>query len=290
VERLRAWSLEIQTGGSPRRIDLEGDLLTLGSAATNAIAFPSDDAMSKLHAILERQPVGWSIRDAGSANGTLVNGETLDGERLLAHGDEVVLGVTRIAVRGETPASPAEATPGATGYLDSSEEWLAPGDSGAAAAPVPTAERGSPPSTPLPEPRAPSPRRPVEVASRPGHGRTHVRGVARNVQVRRSARDSREILAFRVDRYDEAGNRVDAVAVEFRGYMGGQVSEGDEVDVRGKWSRGTVRAKEVTNVSTNSEIRGVSGGLKVVSSVFVVVFVAIWLSVAAVIVYEFVKN
>jgi hypothetical protein len=79
--------------------------------------------------------------------------------------------------------------------------------------------------------------------------------VARGIQTREQG-ENWKILAFRVDRYDRSGNRIDPVAVELRGYRSGQVNEGEEVEVSGKWSHGTLRANKVVNLSTNAEVEG----------------------------------
>lgn len=60
--------------------------------------------MSSLHAVLERYPSGWALRDLGSLNGTFVNSEEVAAERRLRAGDEIQLGSTRILFRGQTPA------------------------------------------------------------------------------------------------------------------------------------------------------------------------------------------
>jgi hypothetical protein len=39
-------------------------------------------------------------------------------------------------------------------------------------------------------------------------------------------------------------------------FSSGHVAEGDEVEVTGRWSRGTLRASRVVNLSTRSEVRG----------------------------------
>jgi hypothetical protein len=87
---------------------------------------------------------------------------------------------------------------------------------------------------------------------RKGHG--HVRGVARSIELRSDA----QTLSFRVDTYDGSGNRLDPVAVEIRRYRSGQISEGEEVDVIGKWSNGTLRSRKVVNLSTNADVRAYS--------------------------------
>ncbi len=82
-----------------------------------------------------------------------------------------------------------------------------------------------------------------------------VRGIARGVDLRTDLSQQQEKLIFRVDRYDVAGNRLTPVPVEMRRYRGGLVTDGDEVEVVGRWSRGTLRASRITNLTTDSEVR-----------------------------------
>jgi DNA-binding CsgD family transcriptional regulator len=79
----------------------------LGRKEANDVAVPWDRRASSSHAVLERYPAGWAVRDLGSTNGTTVNGEPLHGERMLRHGDELVLGVTRIVFRSVSAAEPS---------------------------------------------------------------------------------------------------------------------------------------------------------------------------------------
>jgi hypothetical protein len=55
-----------------------------------------DTTVSRLHAVIERYPTGFCVRDLGSANGTFVNGEPVRGETRLRTGDELRLGNSRL--------------------------------------------------------------------------------------------------------------------------------------------------------------------------------------------------
>src|SRR5436305_190599 len=61
-----------------------------------------------------------------------------------------------------------------------------------------------------------------------------VRGVARAVELR-SLPGQPERLVFRIDRYDAAGNRLTPIPIEMGRYRRGMVSDGDEVEVVGRW-------------------------------------------------------
>jgi pSer/pThr/pTyr-binding forkhead associated (FHA) protein len=263
--------VEVRRDAGPERVGLSGDQLTVGRSTANDVSFPSDDTMSTLHAVLERSPDGWCVRDLGSTNGTFVNGETLAQQRTLQPGDEIVFGHSAIVFRVPAPDTPLA---GPASYLDATEEW----SGGAVEAPIvprPPPRQAAPPS--------PAPVAPVPVSDPAGaprkQGRGQVRGVARNVQTRRT-QDEQEILTLRVDRYDESGTRLTPVAVEYRGYTGGQISDGEEVEAHGRWSSGTLRADKILNLSTSSEIRGVPKGLRVVHGFLIMLVVGFILFIA----------
>ena len=69
---------------------LERDRLTIGRSP-EADVFLDDVTVSRRHAVLSRQGVGFSIEDLGSLNGTFVNRRRVDSQRL-EDGDEVQIG------------------------------------------------------------------------------------------------------------------------------------------------------------------------------------------------------
>lgn len=99
--------LEMWTSAGASLIPLDGDRITLGSADSNDIALIADRRMSRLHAVFERYPAGWCIRDLSSRNGTFVNGQRIWQENGLADGDEIRAGTSRFVLRsGRLPAGP----------------------------------------------------------------------------------------------------------------------------------------------------------------------------------------
>jgi hypothetical protein len=266
--------LEVSRSDGAEFVELTGDLLTIGRSEGSDAAFPLDAAVSSKHAVLQRVSAGWLLRDAGSSNGTYVNGARLEGERLLVAGDEVVVGGGHMVFRGGDRAA-ATATHQPTedeGPLELREEWGTAPEVDPALAPaiqVATAD-SSAPAVAKPE----SAHHLVDpgntTASAIGPGR--VRGVARAVQVR-SREERSDVLEFRLERYDAEGNRLPPVAVVYEGYKGGQVSEGDEVEVSGRWSHGAVKARRVTNLSTGAEVHGLPAWTKVVMVVVVALFI-----------------
>jgi DNA-binding CsgD family transcriptional regulator len=92
--------LEMWVDGDRRRVDLEGERITIGQAAENDLALAFDRTVSRVHAVLERIASRWCVRDLGSRNGTFVNGERIFGERPLDPGDEIRIGTVRLIARG----------------------------------------------------------------------------------------------------------------------------------------------------------------------------------------------
>lgn len=87
------------TGGDRKgdRLALTAARTTLGRRDTNTV--PLEDKMaSGLHAEITKDLNGFTVRDLGSTNGTLVNGEPIT-ETLLKHGDRVRIGNARFAFK-----------------------------------------------------------------------------------------------------------------------------------------------------------------------------------------------
>jgi pSer/pThr/pTyr-binding forkhead associated (FHA) protein len=59
---------------------------------------PNSDLISRQHCMVRVEEDGAVIRDLGSRNGTLVNGQLVQGERKLAHGDTLQLGPVMLQV------------------------------------------------------------------------------------------------------------------------------------------------------------------------------------------------
>jgi pSer/pThr/pTyr-binding forkhead associated (FHA) protein len=112
-ERFAVPGLSFPADYVERRIRLEGAQLRIGRSHGRAgergpeidlAGALEDPAISRLHAVLERQTDGaYALRDLGSTNGTTVNDEPVPSVPVpvpLAHGDQIRLGAwTRITVQ-----------------------------------------------------------------------------------------------------------------------------------------------------------------------------------------------
>ena len=85
------------------RFLLDVDNVTAGRSVNSDI-FLDDVTVSRQHVIFERNGNTFSIRDAGSLNGTYVNHVSVT-EAVLADGDEVQIGKYRLTFHANQPAS-----------------------------------------------------------------------------------------------------------------------------------------------------------------------------------------
>jgi DNA-binding CsgD family transcriptional regulator len=96
------WSftmLELWVHGNRTLVQLDGTRTTIGSAPDNDVVL-DDRTVSRLHAMLERLPGGWTVRDLGSRNGTFLNGKRISELTVLRPGDRVRLGSAEAIFRG----------------------------------------------------------------------------------------------------------------------------------------------------------------------------------------------
>ena len=88
-------SLVYQPGtADEREIPVFGRRLTIGRAKSNDIRLPRDAWVARYHCRLEYSEEGWVVRDNGTVNGTLVNGDLVL-RHVLQSGDEITVGQTR---------------------------------------------------------------------------------------------------------------------------------------------------------------------------------------------------
>ena len=99
----RACRLELlvpEDGARVARLPVEHFPFTIGRRAGNALVLP-DAAVSREHALIEEAGGRFRLRDLGSHNGTILNGQPVaeadlrDGDRLRIGGFEVVVRVSR---------------------------------------------------------------------------------------------------------------------------------------------------------------------------------------------------
>ncbi len=90
----------IEEEGRPTRaFRLVTDAIIVGRIDTADLVLPDPD-VSRKHALVERADGRWLLSDNGSANGTVVNGVTVE-QHALADGDVLVLGKFTLTFRNE---------------------------------------------------------------------------------------------------------------------------------------------------------------------------------------------
>lgn len=83
-----------------------GERVVVGRAPESDVQFP-DRSVSRRHCAIERDETGWRLKDLGSTNGTVVNGQPIEatGAVALREGDEIVLGYSWLVFHGGTGAA-----------------------------------------------------------------------------------------------------------------------------------------------------------------------------------------
>lgn len=96
VQALRAPTgiATITIPGVEHDVVLASDRMVVGRLKACDICLPDKNA-SRQHAAIEREGTGWALRDLGSTNGTLLNGEPVDRARL-RDGDRITVGITEL--------------------------------------------------------------------------------------------------------------------------------------------------------------------------------------------------
>jgi DNA-binding response OmpR family regulator len=116
----------------PQTYLIERDICTLGRSEICNIVVPGR-TISRIHSTIQRHGPRYVLKDAGSANGTYINGRLLHQEHLLKHGDMFGLGQTVAHFRFDDPDSTLKLsgllrfdTASLTFYLDKTPLPLSP--------------------------------------------------------------------------------------------------------------------------------------------------------------------
>ncbi len=79
--------------GGERDVEIAASVFTLGRQGDNDLVL-LDNRISRKHAQILHGPEGFRIEDCGSRHGTFVNGERVEGTRVLNGGDHISLGIS----------------------------------------------------------------------------------------------------------------------------------------------------------------------------------------------------
>lgn len=94
--------------GKRRMVKLEGGEVTVGRSLEATVSLPEDQSLSRHHLAIVLTPQGWVARDLKSKNGTILNGQRLQGDSPLRPGDRLEAGKTRIIFREGSQSAPVE--------------------------------------------------------------------------------------------------------------------------------------------------------------------------------------
>ena len=106
VSSLSRWSRRLESAWrEPRTVRLTlptQEQMTIGRSRTSG-CIVSDPSVSRAHAVVRCSDGTWWLRDAGSTNGTYVNGWRITGETEIRPGDEVTFGAARFVLAEAAP-------------------------------------------------------------------------------------------------------------------------------------------------------------------------------------------
>ncbi len=91
-------------GKEPMRYEMTGDTATIGHQRGNTVTLSGDPSLSRTHCKIRGAGRGFVIEDAGSANGTRLNGRRIQSAEPLCSGDTIRIGSTEIVF--DDPLSP----------------------------------------------------------------------------------------------------------------------------------------------------------------------------------------
>ncbi|MBJ6764019.1 FHA domain-containing protein [Myxococcaceae bacterium JPH2] len=89
---------------------LDGTEYVIGRSTDNPICI-ADTSVSRRHISVRNDGSGWMVSDLGSGNGTMVNGEPISEETLLANGDTITLGDTELSFQDAANSTAMVAPP-----------------------------------------------------------------------------------------------------------------------------------------------------------------------------------
>lgn len=111
-----AW-LRVESGFRPgRQLLLTRPETTVGRAESCDVGLFGDSGVEKVHAKITRDGNRWMLSDAGTPNGTLLNGQRIGGPTPLNAGDRIQVGgsVLSFEVKNKEPAAAPASAPAAT--------------------------------------------------------------------------------------------------------------------------------------------------------------------------------
>ncbi len=91
--------LEVSSEAGTSRMPTRGESIRIGRATDNDVVLSSEPTVSRYHAEVLRDDDGWRIRDAGSHNGTHINGERIKDTESQPFGPTDIVTLGAVTVR-----------------------------------------------------------------------------------------------------------------------------------------------------------------------------------------------
>ncbi len=91
-------------GKETMRYEMTGDVATIGHKRGNTVTLSGDPSLSQTHCRIRSAGRGFVVEDAGSTNGTSLNGRRIQGAEPLCSGDTIKISSTEIVF--DDPLSP----------------------------------------------------------------------------------------------------------------------------------------------------------------------------------------
>ncbi|HEY0429880.1 MAG TPA: FHA domain-containing protein [Pyrinomonadaceae bacterium] len=108
-----------------REIEIDETVTTIGRASDNTISFSHDSNVSRFHVEIERRGEDFYLVELGSRNGTTVNDEPIETEKLLGDGDLITLGNSSVVEFYFETGAPEENAENSPHEIDSSNAFAA---------------------------------------------------------------------------------------------------------------------------------------------------------------------
>ncbi|NPD26165.1 FHA domain-containing protein [Corallococcus sp. AB004] len=204
---------------------------TVGRSADNPICI-QDTSVSRKHVTLRKESSGWMVSDMGSGNGTILNGEPIAEETLLANGDVITLGDSEL--RYEDTANSTAKVQAPTGSRPRPST---------AAGRAPTAV----PTRPAREGRArPQTSRAAAAAElTPEAQRKRMRMKLAGVAVLVVLFAGLGVARSRMRQQAEEQGRIEAEQREYRAQLGGLFQEAKNLVREGQWEQAKAKLEEL---------------------------------------------
>ncbi|MCY1030836.1 FHA domain-containing protein [Corallococcus sp. BB11-1] len=206
---------------------------TVGRASDNPICL-QDTSVSRKHITLRKESAGWFVSDMKSGNGTLVNGEPVTDETLLANGDVITMGDSEVryedtansTAKVQAPSSPRPRPAGS-------------GSRSSASVPVRPSPRGEGRARPQTSRASAA----AELTPEVQRKRMRMKLGAAGVVVVLLA--GLGIARARMKAQEEVQIRIEQEQIEYRAQLGGLFQEAKNLVREGQWQQAKVKLQEL---------------------------------------------